>query len=84
MDQPKNIDEFISLKNKYEHIYVIVSPPRCSSTAFSRVFWEQPSIRYYCHEPFEVTYFEGAPLNKVVNKLKHQQNQSPVVVKQPV
>ncbi len=64
-------NDFSSLKKMYESIYVIVSPPRCSSTAFSRVFWEQPSIRYYCHEPFEVTYFEDATLNEVVEKIKN-------------
>jgi hypothetical protein len=62
---------FTNLKKLYENIFVIISPPRCSSTAFSRVFWEQPSIRYYSHEPFEVTYFEGAGLDQVVEKLKN-------------
>ncbi|GJM41720.1 MAG: hypothetical protein DHS20C20_20020 [Ardenticatenaceae bacterium] len=33
------------------------------------MFWEQPSIRYYSHEPFEVTYYEGQALTSVVEKL---------------
>ena len=49
---------------------MIVAPPRSSSTAFSRVFWEQESVAYYCHEPFEVTYFDHAPLADVVAKLE--------------
>lgn len=62
--------EFISqIRQRYSDIYVIVSPPRCSSTAFSRVFWEQPTIRYYSHEPFEVTYYDGKGLPDVADKL---------------
>jgi len=60
---------FNSVLDRYEKIYVIVSPPRCSSTAFARVFWRHPTIRYYAHEPFEVTYYNDAPLEEVVDKL---------------
>ena len=65
----KQFQRFTYLKTKHKQIYVIISPPRCSSTAFSRVFWEQPTIRYYSHEPFEVTYYEGKALPAVANKL---------------
>lgn len=61
--------ELASLHERYGNIHVIVSPPRCSSTAFARVFWEQPSIRYYSHEPFEITYYRGQDLSGVVGKL---------------
>jgi len=74
----QDINAFSSLKKMYENIYVIVSPPRCSSTAFSRVFWEQPSIRYYSHEPFEVTYFEDSTLNEVIEKLEHPLDLLPI------
>lgn len=57
------------VKEKYSHIYAIISPPRCSSTAFARVFWEHPSIRYYSHEPFELTYYAEAGIEKVHQKL---------------
>ncbi len=60
---------FAKITDKYDRIYVIVSPPRCSSTAFSRVFWEQPSVRYYSHEPFETTYFMGQGLDDVAERL---------------
>ena len=63
-------EEFASFRDRHERIYVIVSPPRCSSTAFARVFWEQPSVRFYCHEPFEVTYYMGQGLPEVVGKLE--------------
>jgi hypothetical protein len=49
---------------------VIVSPPRCSSTAFARVLWQHPSIGYYSHEPFEVTYFDGEGVGEVAAKLR--------------
>lgn len=57
------------VRNKYQQIYLIMSPPRCSSTAFSRVFWEQPSVGYYSHEPFEIVYYNREVLAKVVDKL---------------
>ena len=63
--------KFDSVRDLYDEIYVIVSPPRCSSTAFARVFWEQPSIRYYAHEPFEGTYFMGQDLNYVIDNLRN-------------
>ena len=78
METKQAIKAFSSLKKMFENIYVIVSPPRCSSTAFSRVFWEQPSIRYYSHEPFEVTYFDDATLDDVVEKLKHPLDLLPI------
>ena len=64
-------DPFREIQEKYRAIYVIVAPPRSSSTAFARVFWKQPSVRYYSHEPFEVTYFMRADLRQVVGKLKN-------------
>ena len=60
---------FAQILQKHENIFVIVSPPRCSSTAFSRVFWEQPSVRYYCHEPFETTYYLDQGLDDVEARL---------------
>lgn len=67
--QRRTRNPFQALRQKYDHIYAIVSPPRCSSTAFSRVFWEHPSVRYYSHEPFEVTYYMNQDLQQVYQKL---------------
>ncbi len=69
MDKTVLPEEFAKYRERHEQIYVIVSPPRCSSTAFARVFWEQPSVRYYYHEPFETTYYQGAGLDEVIAKL---------------
>jgi hypothetical protein len=59
-----------AIRERHTDIYAIISPPRCSSTAFARVFWEHPAVRYYRHEPFEVTYYEGRDLTDVVAKLE--------------
>lgn len=58
-----------TLRARHARVHVIVSPPRCGSTAFARVFWEHPTVRYYCHEPFEVTYYQQAGLDAVAEKL---------------
>lgn len=33
------------------------------------MFWQQPSVRFYCHEPFEVTYYGGSGLDEVAAQL---------------
>lgn len=58
------------LRQLYSRIHVIISPPRCSSTAFARVLWEHPSVGYYAHEPFEATYYAGEGLADVVTRLE--------------
>jgi len=58
-----------TLRQKYSQIFIIVSPPRCSSTALARVFWEHPVIRYYAHEPFESMYFLDHNLDTVIDLL---------------
>ncbi len=63
------VDVFEPVSLCYEKIYLIVSPPRCGSTAFARMFWEQPIIGNYSHEPFEVAYFDGQDLKEVQKKL---------------
>lgn len=71
-------EPFAALRETHPNIYVIVSPPRCSSTAFSRVLWEQPTVRYYCHEPFEVTYYWDQGLDAVVDKLADPLDLQPI------
>ncbi|WP_204103599.1 MULTISPECIES: hypothetical protein [Spirulina sp. CCY15215] len=62
---------FTKIRDRYSKIYIIVSPPRCSSTAFARAFWEQPTISYYSHEPFDVTYHNNLEVSQVVSQLKN-------------
>jgi Sulfotransferase domain len=52
-------------RDKHKDVYVILGPPRCSSTAFARVFWEHPSIGFYSHEPFDVLYHRHLGLSGV-------------------
>lgn len=57
------------LKERYPERYVIVSPPRCSSTALARVFWEHAAIGYYAHEPFETLYYQGQTVEDVIARM---------------
>ncbi|MEV5593641.1 hypothetical protein [Streptomyces sp. NPDC052496] len=47
------------LTAKHEAVHVVVAPPRTASTAFARVLWNNPTVGYYAHEPFEAGYFDG-------------------------
>ncbi len=60
-----------AIQSQHAAIYAIISPPRCSSTAFARVFWKHPDIGYYSHEPFEVTYYMNQGLDEVAAKLNN-------------
>lgn len=55
-----------TVREDYEDIFIILAPPRSSSTALARVFWEQPSVGYYLHEPFDLTYHKDAGLDEVL------------------
>ncbi|MFA6519129.1 MAG: hypothetical protein WCV93_05820 [Candidatus Shapirobacteria bacterium] len=61
------------IRQNYPNIYLAVSPPRCCSTVFARVFWQSPEVQYYCHEPFETTYYRGdtteVALRKILNPI---------------
>lgn len=63
------VSSFEVLAKKYDKVHLIVSPPRCGSTAFARVFWEHPSVRYYSHEPFETTYYADGSLEETYEKI---------------
>ncbi|GAA2711063.1 hypothetical protein ACFY2R_18595 [Micromonospora olivasterospora] len=41
-------------------VLVILSPPRCGSTALARAFWRHPAFRWYVHEPYDRAYHRGA------------------------
>ena len=55
------------IRQNYRDIFVIVSPPRCSSTALARIFWEQRSVRCYLHEPFDRIYHRDGGLDDVLS-----------------
>lgn len=67
-----------NIKEKFKEIFIILSPPRCSSTALARVFWEHPSIGYYSHEPFEKTFHHKTTLEDALHFLDN-----PIQIKTP-
>lgn len=77
------IDETIrfSIQKRFSKIVVVISPPRCGSTVFSRVIWNHPSIEYYSHEPFEKAYYTENTLadsfQQVLSPLSSQEVNSP-------
>ncbi|MEM7350854.1 MAG: hypothetical protein AAF657_08620 [Acidobacteriota bacterium] len=58
------------LVRHYDRVFLILSPPRCCSTAIARVFWNQPSVAFYCHEPFEAFFYAGRGLGYVGARLE--------------
>jgi hypothetical protein len=48
------------LRERHGEVYVFVGPPRTASTAVSRILWNHPAVGWYCHEPFEPTWYEQA------------------------
>jgi hypothetical protein len=67
-----------NMRRKYQEIYVVIAPPRCSSTAFARVFWEHPDINFYCHEPFDQIYYKHASLIDVLKTLDSPLDLEPI------
>lgn len=57
------------LARRHTSVHLLISPPRCCSTAFARVFWQQPSIGFYSHEPFEESFYTEPSLAKVLENL---------------
>ena len=74
----ESVRAFLGLRERHGDVVVIVSPPRSVSTALSRVFWEQPRIGFYAHEPFEITYYRDAGLGDVVDLLDRPLDVRPV------
>lgn len=48
------------LRERFDPVLVILSPPRCGSTAVARSFWQHPAFRWYVHEPCDRLYHRGA------------------------
>ena len=71
------------LKAKYGKIVVIISPPRCASTALARFLWHQPDFRYYTHEPYETVYYNGDDLTVMQGHLLNPLDLTKVYCSQP-
>jgi hypothetical protein len=52
------------LRERHGEVYVLLGPPRTASTAISRILWNHPAVGWYCHEPFEPTWYEHAPVER--------------------
>src|SRR5688572_11824723 len=46
-------------------VLVILSPPRCGSTAVARSFWQHPLFRWYIHEPYDRVYHHGGDRDSI-------------------
>lgn len=66
-----SLDGLENALNEYDEKYLIISPPRCASTAIARVFWNIEAVQYYSHEPFEKLYFNGEDLSTVTDDIRH-------------
>jgi Sulfotransferase domain len=54
------------LRPRYDPVLLILSPPRCGSTAVARAFWQHPAFRRYVHEPCDSVYHrDGGPAEVV-------------------
>ncbi len=59
-----------SLTSDFHPVSVILSPPRCGSTALARSLWQHQAFRWYLHEPCDWAYHVGlAPQHPVINTL---------------
>ena len=47
------------LRAWFDPVLLILSPPRCASTAVARAFWQHPWFSWYLHEPFDRVYHDG-------------------------
>jgi hypothetical protein len=57
------------LRARHGEVYVLIGPPRTASTAVSRILWNHEQVGFYCHEPFEPTWYEDAPLERAAELL---------------
>jgi hypothetical protein len=57
------------VRTRYDRVVTLVSPPRSCSTALARAFWEHPALGFYAHEPFDMVYFERAPLSAALEAM---------------
>lgn len=45
---------------RFDPVAVILSPPRCGSTALARSLWQHRAFRWYLHEPCDWAYHIGS------------------------
>jgi hypothetical protein len=72
-----------SLRAYYHDIFVILSPPRSSSTTLARVFWECPAVNFYCHEPFDIVYHRHAAEEDALRNMENPLDLKPIKKQAP-
>jgi Sulfotransferase domain len=63
-------DRLAAVRARHREVLILVAPPRTASTALARVLWNHPAVGWYRHEPFEPTWYEGAPAEVAVELLE--------------
>ena len=59
-----------AVRERHGEVYVLVGPPRTASTAVSRILWNHGKVGFYSHEPFEATWYQGAPPERAAELLE--------------
>jgi hypothetical protein len=57
------------VRDRFDPVLLILSPPRCGSTALARSFWQHPAFRWYVHEPYDRAYHRGEGAESVLAAL---------------
>jgi hypothetical protein len=47
------------LRGRFDPVLIVLSPPRCGSTAVARSLWRHPCFRWYLHEPCDRVHHRG-------------------------
>src|ERR1051326_3897303 len=58
------------IRPRYTPALVILSPPRCGSTAAPRAFWQHPAFRGYAHEPCDSKYHRDGGDAEIVQAIE--------------
>ena len=58
------------IRPRYTPALIILSPPRCGSTAVARAFWQHPAFRRYAHEPCDSVYHRDGRSAEIVRAIE--------------
>lgn len=59
-----------TLQSRFDPVVVVLSPPRCGSTALARSLWQHKAFRWYLHEPYDCVYHRGSGVTAVAEALE--------------
>jgi hypothetical protein len=55
--------------SRFGPVAVVLSPPRCASTALAFSLWQHRVFRWYVHEPFDRAYHQSLPMESSAEAL---------------